>query len=135
MIITVGGIDYELKTNLGVAVKIEQKFKMPLINLFAKLESAEIPELVSILSIASSNPNGDVALKVGIEENWDYTDLQFAVQELISKLMFSGTPEQIEKKLEKFPPNESQKNAIREMLGLPNQNVSTENSSSEPLIE
>ena len=32
-------------------------------------------------------------------DNWDYTDLQSAVQELLTRLMFSGNDEQNERKL------------------------------------
>jgi hypothetical protein len=41
--------------------------------------------------------------------------------------MFSGNDEQNEKKIDKFPVGEQQKNAFREMLGLPKKEaVSTE---------
>lgn len=118
MFINIGGAEYELSSKLGVAMSIERKFKMPLGQVFEKLETAEIPELVSILAIAAAK-TGDAAFTAGIEENWDYLDLQLAVQELLTKLMFSGTPEQIEAKIEKYPVPENQKNAMREWLGIP----------------
>jgi len=118
MTITTGGKIHELKTTLGVAIKLESKFKMPLTEVFGKIESAEINELVSILSVAADKVN-DVGFKADVLDNWDYTDLQMSVQELLIKLMFSGTAEQIENKLSKFPVGEQQKNVFRELLGLP----------------
>lgn len=120
--ITAGTNDYELKATLGVSIKIEGKFKLPLIEVFDKLGSAEIPGLISILAISADKVN-DLGFKTDILDNWDYTDLQTAVQELLINLMLSGTPEQIEKKLEKFPVGEQQKNVFREMLGLPKKEV------------
>lgn len=125
--------EYELKTTLGTAVKIENKYKMSLTEVFGKLESAEIHELVCILSTAGGKEN-DVEFKNVILDNWDYTDLQMAVQELLIKLMFSGTEEQIENKLSKFPVDEHQKNVFREMLELPKVSL-TANNSSEQLTE
>lgn len=128
MFITAGTTDYELKTTLGVAMKLESKFKMPLTDVFGKIETAEIDEMILILAIAGDKVN-DLGFKADILDNWDYTDLQMAVQELLIKLMFSGSDEQIEKKLSKFPVSEHQKNAFRELLGLPKVAL-TENSSS-----
>ena len=117
MFITIGDTEYELSTKLVVAMKIEQKFKIPLTAVFEKLEFAEIPELISMLSIAAGT-TGDAAFAAGIHEIWDYTDLQRAVQELITRLMFSGDAATVEAKLEKFSSDETQKNAIRELLGM-----------------
>ena len=118
MYITVGANEYELKTKLATSIKLEQKFKLPLIEIFANSEKAEILELISILAIAGDKVN-DKDFKEELTEEWDYTDLQNAVQELLTRLMFSGSDEQNEKKIDKFPVGEEQKNAFREMLGLP----------------
>lgn len=130
MFITVGNNTYDLQTKLGVSIKIEQKFKQPLTQIFANIDNAEIPEMISILAIAAGK-HGDPKVynefEADILDNWDYTDLQLAGTELIVNLLYSGTEEQIEKKLEKFPASEDQKNAFREMLGLPKKEaVSTE---------
>ena len=135
MYITVGANEYELKTKLATSIKLEQKFKLPLIEIFANSEKAEILELISILAIAGDKVN-DKDFKEELTEEWDYTDLQNAVQELLTRLMFSGSDEQNEKKIDKFPVGEEQKNAFREMLGLPTRerkstDVSTQSSSSE----
>ena len=99
-------------------------------DIFSNVEKAEITELLSILAIASvSADDKDFVkkFKEDLTDNWDYTDLQSAVQELLTRLMFSGNDEQNEKKIDKFPVGEQQKNAFREMLGLPKKEaVSTE---------
>ena len=134
MFITVGTNDYELKTKLGTSIKLEQKFKLPLMEIFSNVERAEITELISILAISADKVN-DLNFKNELLEDWDYTDLQNAVQELLTRLMFSGSDEQNEKKIDKFPVGEQQKNAFREMLGLPIKAVLIENNSSEQPTE
>lgn len=134
MFITVGTNDYELATKLGTSIKLEQKFKLPLMEIFSNVEKAEITELLSILAISADKVN-DKDFKDDLTENWDYTDLQNAVQELLTRLMFSGSDEQNEKKIDKFPVGEEQKNAFREMLGLPKKDISVLNSSSEQPTE
>lgn len=138
MFIEVGTNTYELKTKLGTSIKLEDKFKMPLMDIFSNVEKAEITELLSILAIASVNADDKdfvKKFKEDLTDNWDYTDLQNAVQELLTRLMFSGSDEQNEKKIDKFPVGEEQKNAFREMLGLPIKAVSTENNLSEQPTE
>ena len=115
---TIGETEYEFSTKLGLAVSLERKFSMPLTRLFEHVAAATIPELIAILSFASGNPN-NLALDNDIQENWGYIDLQNGVQEILARLMFSGTPEEVEAKIEKYPAPAEQKNAIREMLGLP----------------
>lgn len=139
MFITVGTNDYELATKLGTSIKLEQKFKLPLMEIFSNVERAEITELLSILAIASVKANDKDFVKEfkdDLTDKWDYTDLQNAVQELLTRLMFSGSDEQNEKKIDKFPVGEEQKNAFRELLGLPIKEVAlTENNSSEQPTE
>lgn len=138
MFIEVGTNTYELKTKLGTSIKLEDKFKMPLMDIFSNIEKAEITELLSILAIASVNADDKdfvKKFKEDLTDNWDYTDLQSAVQELLTRLMFSGSDEQNEKKIDKFPVGEEQKNAFREMLGLPIKAVSTESNLSEQPTE
>lgn len=134
MFITIRTNEYELATKLGTSIKLEQKFKLPLMEIFNNVERAEITELISILAISANKAN-DGDFKIEIAENWDYTDLQDAVQELLTRLMFSGSDEQNENKIDKFPVGEQQKNAFREMLGLPIKAVSTENNLSEQPTE
>lgn len=130
MFIEVGKNEYELKTKLGISIKLEQKFKLPLREIFNNVERAEITEIISILAISADKVN-DKDFKNDLTENWDYTDLQNAVQELLTRLMFSGSDEQNEKKIDKFPVGEQQKNAFRELLGLPIKVVLIENNLSE----
>ena len=118
MFITVGEQEFELKTTLGVTRRIEEKFKIPMSQLFGKLESADASELVAMLAIAAGKP-GDKAFTDLMYDNWDYSDLWNSVRDLIVRLMFSGTPEQNENKIKKFSAPDEQKNAWRELLGLP----------------
>lgn len=118
MFITVGDREYELSTKLGVASAIEKRFHKPLPQIFGLVGDAEIPELITIISLAAGKQN-DQTFAQELLDNWDYIELQTAVQQLLAKLMFSGTPEQVESKIEKFPASEEGKNAIRELLGLP----------------
>ena len=117
MIINVNENKYELSTKLGISVKIEKKFRLPLTQVFEKIASAEIDELVDILAI-SANKLNDKDFKTEILDNWDYVDLQSAVQELLARLMFSGDSTEAEEKIEKYPVGENQKNLIRRMLGI-----------------
>lgn len=117
MFININGNEHELSTKLGISVKIEKKFRLPLTQVFEKIASAEIDELVDILAI-SANKLNDKDFKTEILENWDYVDLQSAVQELLARLMFSGDSEEVEEKIEKYPVGENQKNLIRRMLGI-----------------
>ena len=117
MFININGNEHELSTKLGISVKIEKKFRLPLTHVFEKIASAEIDELVDILAI-SANKLNDKDFKTEILENWDYVDLQSAVQELLARLMFSGDSEEVEEKIEKYPVGENQKNLIRRMLGI-----------------
>ena len=117
MFININGNEYELSTKLGISVKIEKKFRLPLTQVFEKIASAEIDELVDILAI-SANKLNDKDFKTEILDNWDYVDLQSAVQELLARLMFSGDSEEVEEKIEKYPVGENQKNLIRRMLGI-----------------
>ena len=118
MFLTIGDTEYTLNTTLGVAENSEKKFQKPLMDLLGYVESAVIPELISIIAIAAGMI-GDAKLPQVIRDNMDYVELQTAVQELLARMMFSGTPEQVEKKIEKFPGGEGAKNAIRGLLDLP----------------
>lgn len=133
MWIKVGEEQYELSTKLGVGRKIEDRFKIPIGQLFGKLTEAQSSELVDIVCIAAGKDDNrkpeDQTFKKAIYEEWDFSDLYGAVQELVVRLMFSGTPEQNETKLERFPVTEAQKNAIRRLLGMP---LSTPEMTSDP---
>ena len=116
MDVSVGNTDYELSTTLGTARALETKFKMPLGQIFQRIEQADLSELIDVLCVAAAN---NKQLGADILEHWDYTDLQIAVQELLLGIMFSGTDENKEQKIAKLPVSEMEKNAMREMLGLP----------------
>ena len=118
MLITVNGTDYELSTKLGTGKKIEEKFKVPLVQLFGKLGDALSSELTDIIAIAAGKA-GDSGFMREIDDNWDYSDLYNTVQELVLRFQFSGSPADIERKLVKYPGNVELKNAIRELLGVP----------------
>lgn len=117
MFIKIGNDDYELSTKMGVGKKIEDKFKQPIMQIFASLDQALTEELVTIISIAAGKLNDAVFTSLLYDE-WDYTDLYSAVQELIARLMYGGTPEQQAAKIAKSPMADEQKNALRELLGL-----------------
>lgn len=118
MHIQVSDQQYELSTKLGTLRQIESRFKVPMMQLFGKLSEALTEELVEITAIAAGKAN-DKAFKDMIYAEWDFADLFGTVQELVARLLFSGTPEQNEAKLAKFPAPEQQKNAIRVLLGMP----------------
>ena len=118
MYITVGETEYELSTKLGIGKKIEEKFKLPIGKIFDNLSNALTEELVAIITIAADKVS-DAAFRTVVYDNWDYSALYGAVQELVVKLMYSGTPEQNEAKIVKTAASEAQKNALREALGIP----------------
>lgn len=121
MYIEVNGESYELNTKLKTSRRIEQRFKIPLIQLFPKLSEALTGELIDIISIAADIPDGEVKREFvrALGEHWDYAELQMAVQELIARLNFSGTDEEVERKLQRYPLPEEQKDPFRKLLGLP----------------
>ncbi|MPW25946.1 hypothetical protein GC105_09100 [Alkalibaculum sp. M08DMB] len=111
---------FELHSKLGVAKKIEKRFKSTIGQIFGKLDVAEIDELIDILAIATQKEGEELKeFKNLVIDNFDYGDLNIAVQDYIIELQFSGTPEQNEKKLQKLQLPENQKNEIRKALGLP----------------
>ena len=119
MIITVGEREFELKTKLGTAAALELKTKRPLASILGALGDATVTELIDMLLAAAGKEVG-TELRELLSEHWDFIDLQTAVQELLVRLMFSGSPEDIERKMSKFPDmDEAQKNTFRQMLGLP----------------
>lgn len=118
MFIKVNENEYELSTKLGVSLKLELRFKLPLTQIFDKIAAADINELIDIISL-SAGKLSDKAFRNEILDAWDYTDLQYTVQELIARLMFTGTDDEVEAKVEKYPLGETQKNLIRKMLGIP----------------
>lgn len=118
MFIQIGENEYELSTKLGTAMAIEQKFKVPIIQLFGKLGEATADELVAIVEIAAKK-TGDKSFRAEMLERFDYLDLFNVVQEIVVRLMFSGTSEQNEAKLAKYPATDEQKNVIRGLLGMP----------------
>ncbi len=118
MFITVGDNQYELSTKLGIGKKIEAAFRMPIMQVFFKLSEAEVDELIKIVAIAADKQT-DKQFSADVYEEWDFIDLFNAVQEIVARLLFGGTPEQNEAKLAKFPAPEQQKNWIRGILGLP----------------
>lgn len=120
MYINVDGEQVELKTTLGVSRRMEERFKLPLFQIFDKLGAAEIDELVDLTVIASGLQGPEAKeLARRILDSWDYSDLMLAVEGLLANLMFSGTPDEVEAKLERFPAAETQKNVMRGFLGLP----------------
>lgn len=124
MNITVNGKSYELKTKLGVAVAIEKTFGISLMHIMQKFaRDADIDELIKIISLAADVSERDQITK-DILDCWDFSDLRLAVNELLLRISFSGTPEEIEQKIDKGGAGEQEKNAIREMLGLPKKPVS-----------
>lgn len=117
MYLTINDAKYEMSTKLIVAKKIESKFKLTIMQIFQKLDSAMIDELLDMVLITIAKEN-DTALRNDIFETLDYLDLFAYVQEVIVRIMFSGTPEQNEKKLQKLQGDEAMKNSIREILGM-----------------
>lgn len=120
MYINVDGEQVELKTTLGVSRRMEERFKLPLLQIFDKLGTAEINELVELTIIASGKQGPEAKeLAQRIMDCWDYASLMLAVEGLLANLMFCGAPDEVEAKLERFPAGEEQKNAMRGFLGLP----------------
>ncbi|MTI95385.1 MAG: hypothetical protein FH749_07835 [Firmicutes bacterium] len=123
MIIAIGDNSHELKTNLGIAKKIERVFNLSLNQMFSNLDTATTEELMKLLAVAAGKYPGD---KDGyrdfcrdLEEVWGVARLQMAVGELIAHLMFSGTPEEMERQIQKTEIPDAKKNELRELLGLP----------------
>lgn len=117
MYITVNNTDYELKAKLGTALKIENKFKMSLNEIFIKSDTADIDELILMIMIAADKVN-DIGFKNEILENWDYSELKGAVDELLARLIFTGTEDEIAKKLKNFPATEQVKQLFARILKI-----------------
>jgi len=131
MFIKIGEKEYELSTKLGTAMAIERRFKVPVIQLFGKLSEATTEELVTIVEIAAKKTD-DKSFRTEMLEHYDYLDLFRTVQEIVVRLMFSGTPEENEAKLARYPASDEQKNVIRGLLGMPIPEVPEPLASPEP---
>lgn len=116
--IQIGENTHPLSAKLIVAKRIETAFQTPLGTLFGRLNNAQLDELIKIVCISADRLN-DKEFTTAIYENCDFSDLLFAVQEIIAHVLFSGTPEAIEAKLAKYPAGETEKNGLRALLGLP----------------
>ena len=125
MYITVNEIEYELTTTLGVIRRIEEKFRRPMTEIFANLGNAYSKEFADLITIAAKPKNPDFT--ASLFDDYDFSWLFLTVQELVATLMFSGTPEEKEKKIAKFPVPEEQKNEFRALVGLPETKISTGN--------
>lgn len=124
----------DISTKLGVAVAIEKEFKQSLVNIMQKFDrDAEIEDLLRIICLGASSDERQ-SIRQNALEHWDFTDLRNAANELLIRLSFSGTSEEVERKLDKREIGEKEKNAIREMLGLPLKPVLTQSNSSEQPI-
>ena len=82
------------------------------------IRTLELPRVLQLLSEQAVSPEAK-ELARRILDSWDYSDLMLAVEGLLANLMFSGTPDEVEAKLERFPAAETQKNVMRGFLGLP----------------
>ena len=116
--IQIGENAYPLSAKLIVAKRIETAFQTPLGSLFGRLNNAQLDELIKIVCISADRLN-DKEFTTDIYEHCDFSDLLFAVQEIIAHVLFSGTPEAIEAKLAKYPAGDDEKNGLRALLGLP----------------
>lgn len=126
MQITIGENTYDIRTNLGVSVAIEKEFKQPLVNIMQKFSSdAEIEDLLQIICLGASSDERQ-SIRQNALEHWDFTDLRNVTNELLIRLSFSGTADEVERKLDKREIGENEKNAIREILGLPLKPVLTQ---------
>lgn len=134
MQITIGENTYDISTKLGVAVAIEKEFKQSLVNIMQKFDrDAEIEDLLRIICLGASSDERQ-SIRQNALEHWDFTDLRSAANELLIRLSFSGTSDEVERKLDKREIGEKEKNAIREMLGLPLKPVLTQSNLSEQPI-
>lgn len=116
--IQIGENAHPLSAKLIVAKRIETAFQTPLGSLFGRLNNAQLDELIKIVCISADRLN-DKDFTTDIYEHCDFSDLLFAVQEIIAHVLFSGTPEAIEAKLAKYPAGDDEKNGLRALLGLP----------------
>lgn len=118
MIIRVGERAYELKTTLGTTRKIEEHYNGSLSDVMQSVDEMTVDQLSVLLSIAAGQGTGDMELRDAILDNWDYSDLLMAAQGLIARLMYSGTPEQVEAKLDKQGMDEQAKNEMKRLLEM-----------------
>jgi hypothetical protein len=117
MTIEAGEKSFELQTNLLTVQRMEQTLGVSAMNVFDNLESATVEEFLKILKsgFAPKDPQRE-ELEFAVLEHWGMADIFLASQELIAKVMFTGTDAQKEKKMEKLRIPEDRKNALRELL-------------------
>lgn len=129
MLINANGAEYELKTTLGVTKKIEEYFAaiakgsktrpLSIMEIFSNVSSASVDELLVILGCGIADKAERAKFTADVLDGMDYMDLQMSVQQMLARLLFSGSPEQQEEKISKYPVDEQQKNAMRGFLDLP----------------
>lgn len=116
--IDVQGVQLQLDTSLRTIQRMETKFRQPMNAIFAKMEDALVVEMLTILTIGSGEQEGSEVLE-HLRNTLDYSDMVLLLNEYVARLMFSGTPEQNEAKMERMGTPEDQKNALRKVLGMP----------------
>ena len=122
MFIRIGEGEFDLKTNLGTVKRIEERFKMPITGVFSHLGEAHVSEIISLLSfgLGGMERAKEIGFVAAVEDELDYAGLWEIIQPYIASMIFSGTPERQEEKIEKSDFGEDQKNVFRGLLGLPN---------------
>lgn len=117
MTIQVGDTRYELSTKLGAVKRLEAKFEKPLPQVMAEISSASLDHLMDLVAVATAQDTRE--FRDALIEHWDYSDLQGAAMRALSGMLFSGTAEEQQRKIDEFPADDESKNAIRGLLGLP----------------
>lgn len=138
MFLEIGGKEYELKTTLGVAKTLEEKFKKTTVEIMANLaKTANISDMLIMLKTAFKDKSESEKFEKDILENMDYFTVQKACDTLLMNICFGGSPEEQEKKISDFPASALRKNIMRRALDLPIPETtdSTSEKSSEQPIE
>lgn len=126
MFIELNGKSYQLRHTLGVAKKLEDKFKKTTTEIMAELKNATIDEMTSMLAIALEDSSQETALKDDLLDHADLFEVSGYCDELLMRICFGGTPQQQEEKIQAFPASARRKDLMRRVLKLPIPSTSEE---------
>ena len=128
MTITANGKEYILDTSLQTLERIQDRLSKPAAQIFTSINEMTTAKQISLLCIAAGKEGGQTLREdiLSDSDNWGMFKITESLEELVAKMLFSGTTEEKERQISKaFGDDEQQKNAVRAMLGLPQKPIGT----------
>ena len=117
VVLALDGEEVQLRTHLGIGLKIERKTKVPVMDFLTNMDRISLDQALSIVAIAADRDTD--GFKDRILRTDDYVGLMEIAGNVLLGIAFPGDLEAAEAKLDKFSSDEYTKNEIRAKLGIP----------------